>query len=157
MSQSIILCIGDKRRAERAQLNSADGETGETHDQFYRDHKLLLVLFRALAVMPITRSSPGQHDHFFVQVLGIEFEIIIGRVTFSWKSLATAYAILFYIVMTGVVFIVGRERIRILQTTKKFDDKIYAILFVIFLVPHFWIPFGNILKNLLIKFSDCFI
>lgn len=51
--------LGDKRRAERAQLNSADGDTGETHDQFYRDHKLVLVLFRALAVMPITRSQPG--------------------------------------------------------------------------------------------------
>lgn len=50
---------GDKKRAERLQLNSADGDTGEKHDQFYRDHKLLLVLFRALAVMPITRSSPG--------------------------------------------------------------------------------------------------
>lgn len=61
-----MLCIGDKRRAERAQLNSADGVTGETHDQFYRDHKLLLVLFRALAVMPITRSSPGQwNNHLF--------------------------------------------------------------------------------------------
>lgn len=51
---------GDKKRAERAQLNSADGDTGEFHDQFYRDHKLLLVLFRVLAVMPITRSSPGK-------------------------------------------------------------------------------------------------
>lgn len=54
-----ILFEGDKKRAERSQLNSADGDTGEEHDQFYRDHKLLLVLFRALAVMPITRSSPG--------------------------------------------------------------------------------------------------
>lgn len=51
---------GDKKRAERAELNSADSDTGEYHDQFYRDHKLLLVLFRVLAVMPITRSSPGK-------------------------------------------------------------------------------------------------
>lgn len=49
----------EKDRAIRAQLNSANGDTAEIHDQFYRDHKLLLVLFRALAVMPITRSSPG--------------------------------------------------------------------------------------------------
>lgn len=51
--------------------------------------------------------------------------------------------------MTFVVIIVGRERIQILQTTKKFDEKIYAILFVIFLVPHFWIPFvgwGKVLR-----------
>lgn len=77
---------------------------------------------------------------FFFLEFNWERIIIIGKVTFSWKSLATAYAVLFYIVMTGVVFIVGRERINILQTTKKFDDKIYAILFVIFLIPHFWIP-----------------
>lgn len=62
-----------------------------------------------------------------------------GKVTFSWKSLATAYAVFFYVVMTGVVFIVGRERMHILSTTQKFDDKIYAIIFVIFLVPHFWV------------------
>lgn len=67
--------------------------------------------------------------------------LFIGKVTFRWKSFATAYAIVFYIFMTGVVIIVGRERLHILTTTKRFDDKIYAILFVIFLVPHFWIPF----------------
>jgi gustatory receptor len=54
----------EKERAIRAQLNSADGDTAEEHDQFYRDHKLLLVLFRALAVMPITRSSPGKKKKF---------------------------------------------------------------------------------------------
>lgn len=111
-----------KEKVIRAQLNSTDGDTAEFHDQFYRDHKLLLVLFRALAVMPITRSSPG-------------------RVTFSWKSSATIYAILFYIVATMVVLKVGYERVKILQTTTKFDDYIYAIVFIIFLVPHFWIPF----------------
>lgn len=61
--------------------------------------------------------------------------------TFSWKSLATIYAVLFYSMMTVIVVIVGRERLEILQNTKKFDDKIYAIIFVIFLIPHFWIPF----------------
>lgn len=60
----LLRFAGDKKRAERTQLSSADGDTGETHDQFYRDHKLLLVLFRALAVMPITRSSPGQWLEF---------------------------------------------------------------------------------------------
>lgn len=112
----------EKRRHERAQLNSADGNTAERHDQFYRDHKLLLVLFRALAVMPIERSAPG-------------------LVTFSWRSKATAYAVVFYALTTCMVLIVGYERIVILQTTKRFDEYVYAIVFVIFLVPHFWIPF----------------
>lgn len=112
----------ERNRAHRATLNSANGDIVEIHDQFYRDHKLLLVLFRLLAVMPITRSTAG-------------------RMTFSWKSSATIYAIFFYILTTSIVLIVGYERIEMLQTTKKFDDYIYAILFVIFLIPHFWIPF----------------
>ncbi|XP_077286504.1 gustatory and odorant receptor 22-like [Arctopsyche grandis] len=109
-------------RQQRARLSSIDGNTAEEHDQFYRDHKLLLVLFRVLAVMPITRSSPG-------------------KVTFEWNSLATIYAVCFYLVTTVIVLIVGHERMVILQTTKKFDDYIYAVIFVVFLVPHFWIPF----------------
>ncbi|CAB3221809.1 unnamed protein product [Arctia plantaginis] len=107
---------------QRDMLSSQDGDTCEIHDQFYRDHKLLLVLFRALAVMPITRSRPG-------------------TITFSWKSSATIYAICFYILATAVVLVVGYERLMILRSIRRFDDYIYAIIFVIFLVPHFWIPF----------------
>lgn len=51
----------ESARLQRARLSSIDGDTAEEHDQFYRDHKLLLVLFRVLAVMPITRSSPGEN------------------------------------------------------------------------------------------------
>ncbi|VVC92181.1 unnamed protein product [Leptidea sinapis] len=58
-----------------------------------------------------------------------------------WRSNATTYAICFYIVSTLVVLYVGYERIMILRSIRKFDDYIYAILFVVFLVPHFWIPF----------------
>lgn len=127
-SELLSIAIGptilqrEKERAARAQLNSADGPTAEKYDQFYRDHKLLLVLFRALAVMPITRSSPGQ-------------------VTFSWRSGAMRYALLFYALSSVVVLVVGWERLKILQTTQKFDEYVYAIVFVLFLVPHFWIPF----------------
>ncbi|XP_055588225.1 gustatory and odorant receptor 22-like isoform X2 [Uranotaenia lowii] len=111
-----------KERAIRAQLNSADGDTCEIHDQFYRDHKLLLVLFRALAVMPILRSSPG-------------------KITFDWKSWASIYAYCFYTFSTMIVLVIGYERVQILQQTKKFDEYIYGVLFLIFLVPHFWTPF----------------
>lgn len=72
--------------------------------------------------MPIERTSPG-------------------RVTFSWKSWASIYAFLFYCCTTVIVVIVGQERIKILSNTRKFDESIYGILFIIFLVPHFWIPF----------------
>ncbi|KAJ6638597.1 Gustatory and odorant receptor 22, partial [Pseudolycoriella hygida] len=112
----------EKERAIRSQLNSANGATAEIHDQFYRDHKLLITLFQTLAVMPITRSAPG-------------------RITFSWNSSATYYAIVFYVFTTIIVLVVGYERIQILLTTKKFDEYIYAIVFIIFLIPHFWIPF----------------
>ncbi|KAL4707800.1 hypothetical protein ACJJTC_001746 [Scirpophaga incertulas] len=112
----------DYEQEQRDLLSSQDGDTCEIHDQFYRDHKLLLVLFRVLAVMPITRSRPG-------------------AITFSWTSSATAYAICFYIATTAIVLFVGYERIMILLSIRKFDDYIYAILFIVFLVPHFWIPF----------------
>lgn len=131
----------EKERILRNQLNSSDGVAVDLHDQvsdfiinqrpttstellfqFYRDHKLLLILFRVLAVMPIERSAPG-------------------KMTFSWTSTATIYAILFYIVTSGIVLVVGWERVKIFQTTTQFDDYIYAFIFVIFLVPHFWIPF----------------
>lgn len=72
--------------------------------------------------MPITRSGPG-------------------LVTFSWKSSATTYALIFYSLMTLVVLRIGYERVKILQTTKEFDEYIYAIIFILFLIPHFWIPF----------------
>ncbi|CAD7084266.1 unnamed protein product [Hermetia illucens] len=112
----------DSERFMRAQLKSRHGETVEKYDQFYRDHKLLLKLFQLLAVMPITRSGPG-------------------LVTFSWKSSATTYALIFYSLMTLVVLRIGYERVKILQTTKEFDEYIYAIIFILFLIPHFWIPF----------------
>lgn len=54
----------EKERAIRSQLNSANGVTAEIHDQFYRDHKLLITLFQTLAVMPITRSAPGKSNCF---------------------------------------------------------------------------------------------
>uniref|UniRef100_A0A240SX10 Gustatory receptor n=1 Tax=Glossina morsitans morsitans TaxID=37546 RepID=A0A240SX10_GLOMM len=121
-SMDLIVQEKEYERFERSRLNSSDGDAVEIHDQFYRDHKLLLILFRVLAVMPILRSEPG-------------------RITFSWRSIATVYAIIFWFFMTVVVIIVGKERIHILQTTTQFDEYIYAIIFVIYLVPHFWIPF----------------
>lgn len=72
--------------------------------------------------MPILRSRPG-------------------KITFSWTSGATIYAIVFWSFLTFIVLTVAKERIRILQTTSEFDEYIYAIIFVIYLVPHFWIPF----------------
>lgn len=72
--------------------------------------------------MPIERSSPG-------------------KVTFSWKSAASIYAFCFYCFATVIVLVVGYERVKILSNTQKFDESIYGVLFIIFLVPHFWIPF----------------
>lgn len=45
---------------ERKKLKSADGRTLDKHDQFYRDHKLLLVLFVIMGVMPIQRGEIGK-------------------------------------------------------------------------------------------------
>ncbi|XP_055906635.1 gustatory and odorant receptor 22-like isoform X2 [Eupeodes corollae] len=72
--------------------------------------------------MPIVRSGPG-------------------TISFKWKSPQMAYALILYCFTTSLVVTVGYERLRIFQTTKKFDDYIYAVIFIIFLAPHFWIPF----------------
>ncbi|XP_055372069.1 gustatory and odorant receptor 21a-like [Condylostylus longicornis] len=72
--------------------------------------------------MPILRSSPG-------------------RITFKWTSIASIYAIFFWTFMTGVVLFIGYHRIKQLETVKGFDDYIYSVIFLIFLVPHFWVPF----------------
>lgn len=107
---------------ERSKLDSSDGKVLDDHDQFYRDHKLLLLLFRVLGVMPVQRGQ-------------------IGRITFSWCSSAMVYAYFFYGVTTVLVLMVGYERILILTTkSKKFDEYIYSIIFIVYLVPHFFIP-----------------
>lgn len=66
----------------------------------------------------------------------------LGRITFSWCSAATIYAYFFYLITTSLVLMVGYERIIILTTiSKKFDEYIYSIIFIIYLVPHFLIPY----------------
>nr|UNE74349.1 gustatory receptor 2 [Holotrichia oblita] len=108
---------------KRSQLSSSDGNILDQHDQFYRDHKLLLKLFQVLGVMPIQRGQ-------------------IGRITFSWLSIPSIYAYCLYAITTVVVLLVGYERLIILtQRSKKFDEYIYSVIFVVFLVPHFWIPY----------------
>lgn len=120
------LSVEDRNREilkrQRAKLKTSDGETGDIYDQFYRDHKLLLILFRVLAVMPIVRDKPG-------------------ITSFKWKSWATYYAVGFWTLMTPIVLLIGWERIKYLRNITVFDEIIYAVIFVILLVPHFWIPF----------------
>ncbi|XP_055381377.1 gustatory and odorant receptor 22-like [Condylostylus longicornis] len=111
----------ESERLERQQLKSTHGPTAEIYDQFYRDHKLLLKLFQLLGVMPIIREP--------------------GAVAFRWISWPMIYAVIVYSIATVIVILVGRARANILLQTSKFDEYIYAVIFLIFLVPHFWIPF----------------
>ncbi|CAH1113537.1 unnamed protein product [Psylliodes chrysocephalus] len=121
--RSLIKSPRAREIADRARLDSADGRVIDEHDQFYRDHKLLLTLFRILAVMPVQRGK-------------------IGKITFGWRSGPMIYAYMFYVATTVIVFMVGYERVDILlNKSKKFDEYIYSIIFILFLVPHFWIPF----------------
>lgn len=109
---------------KRSKLDAEDGLVCDEHDQFYRDHKLLLHLFRVLAVMPVERKK--------------------GRIVFSWLSPTCIYAYVFYACLTIQIILVGSERVEILTAkSKKFDEYIYSIIFVVYLVPHFWIPYGG--------------
>ncbi|KAL1498195.1 hypothetical protein ABEB36_009032 [Hypothenemus hampei] len=123
--KSIVKMRGSPRAraiAKRFALDENDGNILEEHDQFYRDHKLLLILFRWMGVMPVERT--------------------IGRITFSWTSKPMLYAYGFYVITTVIVVLVGYERLDILlNKSRKFDEYIYAIIFIVFLTPHFFIPF----------------
>ncbi|GJQ65703.1 hypothetical protein Trydic_g7787 [Trypoxylus dichotomus] len=90
---------------KRSMLDSGDGNILDNHDQFYRDHKLLLKLFQVLGVMPIQRGQ-------------------VGKITFSWLSAPTVYAYCFYAITTTLVVLVGYERLIIL--TKKSKNLGYA-------------------------------
>ncbi|KAJ8976651.1 hypothetical protein NQ317_010366 [Molorchus minor] len=100
---------------KRSNLNSEDGAIIDEHDQFYRDHKLLLVLFR----------GSDREDHLRLDYLG--YAVRLCR----------------YVVMTLIVVLVSYERLDILlNKSKKFDEYIYSIIFIIFPgAPFFWIPF----------------
>ncbi|XP_030760635.1 gustatory and odorant receptor 22-like [Sitophilus oryzae] len=66
----------------------------------------------------------------------------IGKITFGWTSKPMIYAYMFYCVTTLLVVLVGYERIDILlNKSKRFDEYIYAIIFIVYLVPHFLIPY----------------
>ncbi|XP_066151940.1 gustatory and odorant receptor 22-like isoform X1 [Euwallacea fornicatus] len=109
--------------SKRMKLDENDGRVMDEHDQFYRDHKLLLILFKWMGVMPVERGE-------------------IGKITFSWTSKPMFYAYAFYLITTALVLSVGYERVDILlNKSKKFDEYIYAIIFIVFLTPHFFIPF----------------
>lgn len=66
----------------------------------------------------------------------------VGKITFGWTSIPMIYAYFFYAFLTVLVIFVGYERVDILlNKSKRFDEYIYSILFIIYLVPHFWIPY----------------
>ena len=78
---------------------------------------------KVLGVMPVQRGK-------------------IGRITFSWISVPSLYAYIFYAFTSTLVVLVGYERLIILtKKSKEFDEYIYSIIFVVYLVPHFWIPY----------------
>lgn len=107
---------------QRSRLHTNNYQALEDQDQFYRDHKVLLHLFVVLGVVPVQRKT--------------------GRVYYSLKSFQFLYALILYGITSILVVLVGRERLNILlYGSKKFDEYIYSIIFIVYLVPHFFIPY----------------
>ncbi|KAJ8962917.1 hypothetical protein NQ318_001328 [Aromia moschata] len=91
------------------------------YDNFYHTTKSLLVLFQIMGVMPIERS--------------------VGKTTYRWLSATNIWAYFLYISETIFVSIIFKERLQlILLPGKRFDEYIYAIIFLSILVPHFLLP-----------------
>lgn len=122
ISRRVQRSARSKAIEDRLRISSADYNALEEHDQFYRDHKVLLHLFVILGVVPVHRRT--------------------GRITFAWKSRAFVYAFCLYAFTTTLVLMVGYQRVQILTVgSKKFDEYIYSIIFIVYLIPHFIIPF----------------
>lgn len=89
----------------------------------------------------------------------------IGKITFGWLSIPMIYAYFFYAFTTFLVIMVGRERIDILlNKSKRFDEYIYSIIFIIYLIPHFlyrmWVgesPMKFVIIKIVGELSNCII
>lgn len=109
----------------KRKVEDEDPELLYQFDSFYHTTKSLLVLFQVMGVMPIDRSG-------------------IGLTTFRWTSGMAIYAYILYFFETVYVTVVFKERLLlILQPGKRFDEYIYAIIFLSILVPHFLLPVAS--------------
>ncbi|KAJ8911032.1 hypothetical protein NQ315_015546 [Exocentrus adspersus] len=91
------------------------------YDNFYHTTKSLLVLFQIMGVMPIERET--------------------GKTTYRWSSATNVWAYILYIIETIFVSIIFKERLNlVLLPGKRFDEYIYAIIFLSILIPHFLLP-----------------
>nr|XP_023020025.1 gustatory and odorant receptor 22-like [Leptinotarsa decemlineata] len=104
-------------------VNQIDPEVLHQYDNFYHTTKSLLVLFQIMGVMPIERE--------------------VGRTTYRWLSPTNLWAYFIFTIETILVSIVFKERLKlVLLPGKRFDEYIYAIIFLSILIPHFLLPIG---------------
>ncbi|XP_057663906.1 gustatory and odorant receptor 22-like [Diorhabda carinulata] len=103
--------------------NLPDPELLDHYDNFYHTTKSLLVLFQIMGIMPIEREP--------------------GKTIYRWTSATNMWAYFIFGVETIFVSIVFRERLKlVLLPGKRFDEYIYAIIFLSILIPHFLLPIG---------------
>ncbi|KAG5863963.1 hypothetical protein JTB14_019072 [Gonioctena quinquepunctata] len=104
-------------------IDQPDPEVLHQYDSFYHTTKSLLVLFQIMGVMPIERA--------------------VGKTTYRWLSPTNIWAYFIFIAETIFVTIVFKERLNlVLLPGKRFDEYIYAIIFLSILIPHFLLPIG---------------
>uniref|UniRef100_A0A6P7F900 Gustatory receptor n=1 Tax=Diabrotica virgifera virgifera TaxID=50390 RepID=A0A6P7F900_DIAVI len=103
--------------------NKPDPELLHAYDNFYHTTKSLLVLFQIMGIMPIERE--------------------MGKTTYRWTSATNVWAYFVFGVETIFVTRVFQERLNlVLLPGKRFDEYIYAIIFLSILIPHFLLPIG---------------
>ncbi|CAH1112366.1 unnamed protein product [Psylliodes chrysocephalus] len=108
---------------EGSVMDQSQAEILHHHDNFYHTTKSLLILFQIMGVMPIERE--------------------VGRTTYRWTSATNVWAYFIFSVETIFVTIVFQERLKlVLLPGKRFDEYIYAIIFISILIPHFLLPIG---------------
>ncbi|CAG9860810.1 unnamed protein product [Phyllotreta striolata] len=105
------------------EMQITEAEILHYYDDFYHTTKSLLVLFQVMGVMPIERE--------------------LGHTTYRWTSATNVWAYFIFAIETIFVSIVFQERLKlVLLPGKRFDEYVYAFIFLSILVPHFLLPLG---------------
>ncbi|XP_055298678.1 gustatory and odorant receptor 22-like [Sitodiplosis mosellana] len=101
----------------------------DKYDSFYKTTKSLLVLFQIMGIMPIKRSAPGEK---------------LPRTTYHWKSKVFFWAYFIYGCQTILVIYTLRARIEnFINSSHRFDEVIYNVIFISLLLPHFLLPIAS--------------
>lgn len=142
----------------RLSVNSLKKDEKELEDIVYDNMKPVVMLIRAMGVLPIVRPQIGSQLFVFRTDIYHSYSKISiqlpGITKFKLASNQMIYSILLYVALSTHTFYVVWNRVKIVQSVQgRFEEAVIAYLFVFYLLPHFLIP---VLWYEAKKCADCF-